>query len=263
MASSHQRNMRSRRLAYDGPRTALSAYDTPRPPARRAEVIIKLPPVPTEGVSEPSKQTAAPWSATSIRAFDLIVAGGAIIVLLPIMLVIYVLVKITNPGPALFWQNRVGKDGKMFPCLKFRTMVMDAQDQLERLLAQSEAAREEWARDQKLRHDPRITPIGAFLRKSSLDELPQLFNVLIGQMSVVGPRPIVQSEIVRYGNRFTSYCAVRPGLTGLWQISGRNNVSYDMRVRLDSLYVKRQSLSVNLAICLRTVPAILASRGCY
>lgn len=263
MASIHQRNARSRRPAYGVPRTAMSPYDIARPSVRRAEVISKLPPVPVEGVSDTTAPNAETWSAAGIRAFDLIVAGSAIIILLPIMLVIYALVKITNPGPALFWQNRVGKDGQMFPCLKFRTMVMDAQDQLERLLAQSEAAREEWARDQKLRHDPRITPIGAFLRKSSLDELPQLFNVLIGQMSVVGPRPIVQSEIVRYGNRFSSYCAVRPGLTGLWQISGRNNVSYDMRVRLDSLYVKRQSLSVNLAICFRTLPAILSSRGCY
>lgn len=261
MASIQQRPVRNYRQAYAVPRPAMTQHDIARPSVRRAEVVGKLPPVPVEGALVASP--AAAWSAMSIRAFDVTVSLLAIITLLPVMLLIYAMVKITNPGPALFWQNRVGKAGKMFPCLKFRTMVMDAQDQLERLLATSEAAREEWARDQKLRHDPRITPIGAFLRKSSLDELPQLFNVLIGQMSIVGPRPIVQGEIIRYGNRFGSYCAVRPGLTGLWQISGRNNVTYDMRVRLDSLYVRRQSLGLNLAICFRTVPAILASRGCY
>lgn len=263
MASSHQRNARSRRNGYGMQRTAMTAYDIARPSARRAEIIRKFPSVPVEVMPGTPPTVPTAWSTFGIRAFDVIVAAGAIIILLPVMLLICALVMITNPGPVLFWQNRVGKGGQMFPCLKFRTMVIDAQGQLERLLAQSETARNEWERDQKLRNDPRITPIGAFLRKSSLDELPQLFNVLIGQMSVVGPRPIVQSEIVRYGNRFSSYCAVRPGLTGLWQISGRNNVTYDMRVRLDSLYVKRQSLSLNLAICFRTLPAILSSRGCY
>jgi exopolysaccharide production protein ExoY len=198
-----------------------------------------------------------------IRGFDVTVAGIAVIILLPLMLLIALLVKMTSPGPALFRQQRVGRDGVLFPCLKFRSMVIDAQAQLDRLLAQSEDARLEWERDQKLRDDPRITPIGDFLRKTSLDELPQLFNILVGQMSIVGPRPIVEGEIVRYGSRFTDYCSVRPGLTGLWQISGRNDVSYAMRVRLDSRYAHRQSLALNVAICVKTVPAILTSRGCY
>lgn len=198
-----------------------------------------------------------------IRAFDIVVSLVAIVLFLPLMVVIFALVKATTPGPGVFAQQRVGRDGVLFPCYKFRSMVVDAQEQLDRLLASSEEARRDWERDQKLRHDPRITAIGNVLRKTSLDELPQLFNVLMGHMSIVGPRPIVQSEIVRYGGRFSAYCSVRPGLTGLWQTTGRNDVSYPMRVRLDTLYVRRQSLRLNVAICLRTVPAVLGSRGCY
>lgn len=201
--------------------------------------------------------------ALLIRGFDVAVAAIAIIALLPLLLIIALMVRVTSTGPVVFRQKRVGRDGVMFPCLKFRSMVVDAQAQLDRLLAQSEEARQEWDRDQKLRRDPRITPIGEFLRKTSLDELPQLFNILVGQMSIVGPRPIVEGEIIRYGSRFGHYCSVRPGLTGLWQISGRNDVSYAMRVRLDSLYAQRRSLGLNVAICFKTVPAILTSRGCY
>lgn len=198
-----------------------------------------------------------------IRAFDILVSLAAIVLFLPLMLLVVMLIALTSAGPAIFCQRRVGRDGAMFPCLKFRTMVIDAQAQLERLLAESEEARREWALDQKLRHDPRITAIGGFLRKTSIDELPQLFNVLAGHMSIVGPRPIVHDEINRYGARFSDYCTVRPGLTGLWQISGRNDVSYGMRIRLDSLYARRQSLALNVAICFKTVPAMLSSRGCY
>jgi len=202
-------------------------------------------------------------SAALMRGFDMSVAGLAILAFLPLMLIVFLLVKYTSKGPGVFCQQRVGRNGDMFPCYKFRTMVIDAQEQLERVLAQSPTARLEWERDQKLRHDPRITPIGEFLRKTSLDELPQLFNILLGQMSVVGPRPIVQNEISRYGARFSDYCSVRPGLTGLWQISGRNDVSYAMRVRLDSFYSRHHSLTLDIAICLRTIPAVLGSRGCY
>jgi exopolysaccharide production protein ExoY len=214
----------------------------------------------------PSHQprTAAHISSEwAVRSFDILVSVVAIAVFFPLMLLVFFLVKATSSGPGLFRQQRVGLDGQLFPCLKFRTMVTDAQQQLDRLLAESEEARLEWERDQKLRHDPRVTPIGEFLRKTSLDELPQLFNVLVGHMSIVGPRPIVQGEIVRYGPRFSAYCTVRPGLTGLWQVSGRNDVSYAKRVRLDSFYARRQSLALNVAICFRTVPAILSSRGCY
>ena len=197
------------------------------------------------------------------RAFDVAMALAAILVFLPLLLLTALLIKLSAPGPVLFVQRRIGRDGKPFPCLKFRTMVVDAQDVLNTLLETCPAARAEWDRDQKLRTDPRITPIGAILRKSSLDELPQLFNILAGHMSVVGPRPIVEAEIYRYGARFDAYCSVRPGLTGLWQVSGRNEVSYEARVRLDALYARRKSTRYDLAICLRTVPAVLGSRGVY
>lgn len=218
-------------------------------------------PAPSAVIDTPEPQSGL--QDALIRGFDIAVAGLAIVVLLPLMILIACMVKIASPGPAIFRQQRVGRDGVLFPCLKFRSMVVDAQAQLDRLLAESADAREEWDRDQKLRHDPRVTRIGDFLRRTSLDELPQLFNIIAGQMSVVGPRPIVESEIARYGSRFDDYCSVRPGLTGLWQISGRNDVSYGMRVRLDSLYAQRQSLGLNVVICFRTVPAILTSRGCY
>ena len=164
-------------------------------------------------VAEPSygfePQTLRDTSTLPIRVFDVVVSLVALIVLLPVMFVIGFLIKGASPGPVIFRQQRVGQDGEMFPCLKFRTMVVDAQDRLERLLAESEEARVEWARDQKLRNDPRITFIGAFLRKTSLDELPQLVNVLVGQMSIVGPRPIVANEIegTASGSRTIARCA--------------------------------------------------------
>ncbi|MFA7595158.1 MAG: sugar transferase [Novosphingobium sp.] len=224
------------------------------------EVLIATP---RKLPSQMAAQEASISSAWAVRGFDILVSLVAIILFLPLMMTVFLLVKATSSGPGLFCQQRVGRDGQLFPCLKFRTMVPDAQQQLERLLAESEEARLEWERDQKLRYDPRITAIGGFLRRTSLDELPQLFNVLIGHMSIVGPRPIVQGEIVRYGPRFAAYCTVRPGLTGLWQVSGRNDVSYARRVRLDSFYARRQSLALNVSICFQTVPAILSSRGCY
>lgn len=197
------------------------------------------------------------------RGFDMLVAFLAILVFLPFLILSALAIKLSAPGPVLFIQRRVGRDGTLFPCLKFRTMVVNSQEVLEAVLASSPDARREWDKDQKLRNDPRITPIGAILRKSSLDELPQLFNILAGHMSVVGPRPIVEAEICRYGPRFDAYCSVRPGLTGLWQVSGRNEVSYEARVRLDALYARRKSALYDVAICLRTIPAVLTSRGVY
>lgn len=209
-------------------------------------------------------QGLADWGHQIVmRAFDLAVSALALLLFLPLLLLVALAVRLTSYGPVLFVQQRIGRDGKQFPCLKFRSMVVDARERLETLLSSSEEARQEWARDQKLRSDPRITPIGRILRKTSLDELPQLLNVLFGHMSVVGPRPIVEGEVARYGHRFGAYCSVRPGLTGLWQVSGRNEVSYDTRVRLDAFYALRKSLVYDFAICLRTVPAVLASRGCY
>lgn len=197
------------------------------------------------------------------RAFDITFASTLLIVFAPLLCLLYLAVMLSSPGPAIFRQPRVGKDGKLFLCLKLRSMVIDAEARLQELLAADAEARAEWARDQKLRDDPRITPIGRFLRSSSLDELPQLWNILIGDMSVVGPRPIVEAETVRYGQFFSAYCAVRPGLTGPWQIGGRNDICYDERVQLDVGYVHNRSFAGDLAICFKTVPAMMYARGCY
>ena len=197
------------------------------------------------------------------RSFDITFALVMIALTLPVMGLIILATKMTSPGPVLFQQERVGYRGQIFRCLKFRTMVVDAAERLEHLLANDPAARDEWHKDQKLRCDPRITPIGVFLRTSSLDELPQLFNILLGSMSVVGPRPIVPSETHRYGDQILFYQSVRPGLTGLWQVSGRNETGYEERVRLDCSYAQNPTFARDLTICFRTIPAVLASRGSY
>jgi len=197
------------------------------------------------------------------RATDILVAGGTILFILPLLALISTLVWLQDGGAPIYAQERIGRGGRIFRCYKFRSMVVDSRARLERLLTESPEAREEWERDHKLRHDPRITPIGGFLRKSSLDELPQLFNVLGGSMSLVGPRPIVASEVARYGRRIIHYYAVRPGITGLWQVSGRNDVTYRRRVALDCAYVKHRSLMMDLKILTATVPIVLMRRGSY
>ncbi|WP_082456527.1 sugar transferase [Novosphingobium sp. Leaf2] len=224
------------------------------------KLFVGNPPVSDEARQGPSTRLGA---LNLTRCFDILVATLAILVFLPLLILAAIAIKASAPGPVLFVQPRVGRNGKLFPCFKFRSMVVNSSDVLRALLESSPGARSEWERDQKLRADPRITPVGALLRKSSLDELPQLFNILAGHMSVVGPRPIVEAEIRRYGRRFDAYCSVRPGLTGLWQVSGRNEVSYDARVRLDALYALRKSTLYDVSICLRTIPAVLAARGVY
>jgi exopolysaccharide production protein ExoY len=197
------------------------------------------------------------------RTMDICVAAAAIAVLLPVLLLIVLALKITSPGPVLFPHRRIGKGGRVFPCYKFRSMVVDSSQVLDRHLAECPNAREEWARDQKLRNDPRITPIGRLLRRSSLDEVPQIFNVLLGQMSLVGPRPIVEGEMIRYRQYIGDYMAVKPGITGLWQISGRNNTTYRRRVALDTAYARSRHIGLDLAIMARTIPAVLSGAGCY
>jgi len=203
--------------------------------------------------------TDARW----IRLFDIMFALAVLAAVAPALLLLILLLKIDSPGPIFFVQRRVGRNGKFFPCIKLRTMVVDAKARLEALLAASPEARLEWERDHKLRDDPRITTLGRFVRKFSLDELPQLMNILLGHMSVVGPRPIVEDEIWRYGTHFADYCSVRPGLTGLWQISGRNHTTYEKRVALDRHYVRNQSLAYNFSIIMRSVPVVLGARGAY
>ncbi len=198
-----------------------------------------------------------------IRLLDISVSSILILALAPLLLLVALLIYVTDPGPVIFGHVRIGRGGQSFRCLKFRSMVTDAQERLTALLESDPEARAEWQRDHKLKNDPRITGIGSFLRQSSLDELPQLFNVLSGEMSLVGPRPIVIDEVVRYRRYFDRYCAVRPGITGLWQVSGRNDVTYRRRVAMDVAYVRAQSFRLNLAILLMTVPSVLASQGSY
>jgi exopolysaccharide production protein ExoY len=198
-----------------------------------------------------------------IRVIDVMVAATALVIAAPLLLLIAALVWLSDRGPILFAHKRIGYGGKTFPCFKFRSMVVDSHARLQNLLERDPAARAEWARDHKLKNDPRITKVGAFLRKSSLDELPQLFNVLRGEMSLVGPRPIVDAEIPRYGRYFVHYCAVRPGITGLWQVSGRNDVSYRRRVAFDVVYGRSRSLGMNMRIIAATLPAVAMSRGSY
>lgn len=183
----------------------------------------------------------------------------------PVFVLLAVLVKLSSPGPVFYVQRRIGRGYKGFGCIKFRTMRKDADRTLQILLEQSPELKEEFRKDFKLKADPRITPIGRFLRRSSLDELPQFLNVLRGQMSVVGPRPIVWEELDRYGRQMDEVLAVRPGLTGLWQVSGRNNLSYDARVQLDIRYARRRCFLLDMGIILRTVAVILfpIDRGAY
>jgi exopolysaccharide production protein ExoY len=170
---------------------------------------------------------------------------------------------LTSSGPALFRHKRVGFNGRHFGCLKFRTMVVDAPERLRRLLESDPAAAAEWAANRKLRYDPRVTAIGAILRKSSLDELPQLFNVLKGDMSIVGPRPVTDEELERYANSVGAYLACRPGITGLWQVSGRSTTTYNKRVACDTFYARNWSISLDLKILIVTIPSLLASDSAY
>jgi undecaprenyl-phosphate galactose phosphotransferase len=204
--------------------------------------------------------TAGSLGLVAKRMLDIAVAGLALACMSPLLLAVAMLVK-SDGGPALYAHTRIGQSGRRFPCLKFRTMVIDAELRLQQLLATDPAAAAEWAATQKLTADPRVTGIGTVLRRTSLDELPQLLNVLRGQMSLVGPRPIVAAEVARYGDNIASYYAVRPGVTGLWQVSGRSETSYARRVQLDTTYVRNWSFWQDLAILLRTIPAVLARRG--
>jgi undecaprenyl-phosphate galactose phosphotransferase len=192
-------------------------------------------------------------------------ALAAIVILLLSPLFLYVAFRIwrEDGAPLTFGHYRVGRRGELFRCLKFRTMVRNSAEVLDDVLRDSEAAREEWARDQKLRDDPRVTPIGRILRKTSLDELPQLFNILRGDMHFVGPRPVTVEELSRYGASKRHYLSVRPGLTGLWQVSGRNNTTYGERVEYDSQYVESRNPIFDSWIVLRTVKVLLTRDGAH
>lgn len=194
------------------------------------------------------------------RAFDVVVSSAALLFLLPAFATIALLVKLSDGGPILYRHTRVGRQGERFDCLKIRTMAVDSEERLARILLADPTAAEEWQTSRKLRNDPRITALGAFLRKTSLDELPQLWNVLMGDMSLVGPRPITRAELDRYGKDRRYYLLVRPGITGLWQVNGRSSVSYERRIRYDREYLEGWTWGRELMILLRTVPAVLKTR---
>lgn len=197
------------------------------------------------------------------RALDLalVVVPGTL--LLPVIVLIALAIKMSSPGPVFYGQTRRGRGGSPFVAWKFRSMYANAGELLEQCLASDPSLREEWRQCQKMRQDPRITPLGRFLRRTSLDELPQLWNIALGEMSFVGPRPIVSEEITRYGDGFALYAKVAPGLSGMWQVSGRNNLSYDQRVTLDLYYVRNWSVWLDLHILAKTIRVVVLGDGAY
>lgn len=204
----------------------------------------------------------APLGGVYKRTFDVIFAITALAATAVLFVVIIGALKLLSPGPVFFFHERIGFGGRRFRCIKFRTMVVDAESKLEECLAKNSVARTEFALNQKLRCDPRIVPgIGHFLRSTSLDELPQFINVLLGDMSIVGPRPVTAAEIDRYGAHQTTYLSVRPGITGLWQVSGRSNLPFEERVRLDVDYVGNWSVSRDVLISLRTLSVFFERDG--
>jgi exopolysaccharide production protein ExoY len=210
-----------------------------------------------------SVESPQPVGLASKRVIDIILAVSGIVLLAPLLIICFVVTIVTSPGPALFRHRRVGFNGKYFDCLKFRTMAADAPERLRQLLESDPSAAAEWAANRKLRHDPRVTVIGDILRKSSLDELPQLFNVLRGDMSIVGPRPVTEEELVRYSSAIGAYLACRPGITGLWQVSGRANVPFRRWMAMDVWYARHWTPQLDLWILARTIPAVFRGEGAW
>lgn len=211
----------------------------------------------------PKVQRITPLGGGAKRAFDVLVALVALCVAAPVMVITSVAIKLLDGGPVFFVQQRIGFAERSFPCLKFRTMEMGAEEKLRQYLLAHDGAAAEWQSSRKLKRDPRITLIGGALRRTSIDELPQLFNVLLGHMSMVGPRPVVAEEIQYYGGDAQAYFSTRPGLTGAWQISGRNDISYPERVQLDCRYCSQWSFSKDVMIMLKTLPILLMRKGSY
>jgi exopolysaccharide production protein ExoY len=213
---------------------------------------------------QPLRRTAVPGDSLLEAIYSIVnrvVAALVLMLLAPLMAFVAWQIRKVDGAPVFYAHGRVGRGGRIFRCWKFRSMVLDSEAALKQLLQSDPAARAEWERDQKLRDDPRITPIGRFLRKTSLDELPQLFNILAGEMHFVGPRPVTLGELRRYGAHKRHYLSVRPGLTGLWQVSGHNTTTYDRRVQLDARYVERRNPLVDLWIVLRTLKVVALKEG--
>ena len=211
----------------------------------------------------PRKSQKGPVVMFGKRLMDLLLGSLLCVLFLPFFILIALAIRLESPGPVFYRQERIGRYGRPISIVKFRTMVCNADAVLSEVLASDPQKMKAWEEDHKLQRDPRITRVGLFLRKLSLDELPQLVNIVLGEMSLVGPRPIVQEEIVKYGEVYASYCQVRPGLTGLWQVSGRNNTSYEERVAYDYVYITNWSLGMDVWILARTLPVVLAGQGAY
>ena len=199
------------------------------------------------------------------RTFDIFFSLLFLTITAPFFLLIALMIFIVSPGNVFYSHERIGRGGKKFRCYKFRSMYPDADQRLQKILESSQDLSEEWKKNYKLKNDPRITPIGAFLRKSSLDELPQFWNVLKGDLSIVGPRPVVKDEIdTFYHVKAHKILSIRPGITGIWQVSGRNDIhSYEKRVLMDEYYVENHSLLLDIKLIAKTIPAILFSKGAY
>lgn len=193
--------------------------------------------------------------------FEKLLALTALVVFLPLFLLLALIVKLNSTGPALYFSTRIGKNGKRFNIVKFRTMNQNADAQIEQILADSPESAKQWNDTVKLDNDPRVTSFGRFLRKTSLDELPQLWNVLVGHMAIIGPRPIVDREIEKYGEHYSTLVSVKPGMTGLWQVSGRNELTYEQRVALDAFYIEHWSFWLDLYILINTVREVLSAHG--
>jgi len=217
-----------------------------------------------QAASARTTQAVAPVGAAAVVKRIVDVLGAVILGLVfsPLIVTIVFLMR-RDAGSVIYRHWRIGRGGKMFSCLKFRTMVPNADQALRGLLESDPELLAEWVRDHKLRHDPRVTRLGRFLRRTSLDELPQLLNVLRGEMSLVGPRPVVREELLRYGRNVGTYLAAKPGITGLWQVTGRNDTDYRRRVVLDTYYVRNQNLLLDLYILAKTTVVVLGGNGAY
>ena len=211
-----------------------------------------------------SKNNLSRWYNRYFKfCFDMVVTVLGTVLIAPVLLGLALLVFVDNKGHVVFSHRRVGRNGREFPCYKFQTMVANADEVLVKHLSENEAARKEWESSFKLTDDPRVTRLGAFLRKTSLDELPQVFNVLKGEMSLVGPRPIVRAEVEKYGENIREYYMVRPGITGMWQTSGRSDTTYEERVAMDTWYVRNWSVWIDMKYLVKTFSAVLGKKGAY
>ena len=201
--------------------------------------------------------------ARLLQSVDFVLALSILVMVSPAMLILAAALWAGDGGSPIFRHRRYGKGGRTFMCYKFRSMAVDADARLARVLATDPEARAEWQDDRKLRRDPRVTALGRVIRKLSVDELPQLINVVRGEMSLVGPRPIVAAEVGRYGRRFVEYCSVRPGITGIWQISGRNDTGYRRRVAMDSIMARQMSPQLYVRVLFGTARTLVTRQGAY